>query len=74
MAAASIQRIDMGGVDTAVTKQVGKAQQVFLHGVEHPGEQMAQGMGKHLFRIHTGRFAQTLHGSPYGKPVQRLAL
>ena len=66
--------IDSGGIDTAVTQDVGQLGNVLFDAVEGPGKQLSQIVGKHLAFLNTGSFAQLLHLPPDAAAVQRLPL
>ena len=56
--------IDSGGVDGAVTQNVGKLCDIFFDAVKGPGEEFSQIVGKDLGRLYPGRFTQLFHSSP----------
>ena len=56
--------INSCGIDTAVTKNVGKLCNILFDTVKHSCEQMPQVMRKHLLRIDSCLFAKSFHLSP----------
>lgn len=56
--------IDSGGVDGAVTQDIGKLCDVLFDTVKGAGEKLSQIVGKHLGRLYPGRFTQLFHSRP----------
>ena len=65
--------IDAGGLDAAVPQYIRKLGNVFANGIEAPGKQLAQVMGKDFSRIYFCHGAKPLHPRPYITAVQRLS-
>ena len=61
--------VNARGVDAAVTKDVSQPGDVLFDTVEHPREQVAEIVRKHLLRIHTRFSANALHFPPDARPV-----
>ena len=70
---AGINNINAGGVDTAVTENVGELGNILFNAVKSAGEQMAQIVGKHLLRIHVCLLAKPFHFPPYIRAAHRFA-
>lgn len=65
--------IDAGGVDAAVTEDVGELGDILLQAVEHAGKQMPQVMREDLAGIDVGLRAEGFHLSPDVRPADRLS-
>lgn len=65
--------INAGRIDAAVTENVGELCNVLFDAVKHPGEQVAQIVRKHLFRVDLRLLAQGFHLPPDICPVDGLA-
>lgn len=56
--------VNTGGIDTAVTENVGELGNVLFNPVKHPCEQMTKVMWEHFLRIDTRTFAKAFHFPP----------
>lgn len=68
---AAFECVDAGGVDAGVAKQVGEAQEVFFRCVEGAGKEMAQVVWKDFFRCDASLPAESFHGAPDVRTVNR---
>lgn len=65
--------INSCGVDTAVTKNVGKLGNILFDAVKGTCEKVAQIMGKHLLRIYPCLLTKIFHFTPNVVSAHRLA-
>lgn len=56
--------VNTGGVDTAVTENIGELGNILFNAVKHPCEQMAEVMWEHLLRIYACLLAKPFHLPP----------
>ena len=61
---AALGGVNAGGVDAGVAQNIRQPGQVLFQRVVRPGEQVAQVVGEHLARLHSGALAQPLHIPP----------
>ena len=65
--------INPGGVDTAVTQDVGKLGDVLLDTIESSSKELPQVMGKHLGFFHTRNLTKLFHLPPNSTAVKRFS-
>ena len=57
MLGAGGDEVDAGGFDGTVSQHIRQMRQIFFNGIERPGKQMPQIMGKYLSGLHSRMFA-----------------
>lgn len=72
MGVSSLHCVDSGGVHIGVPEDVRKPDDVLLHAVVRPGEQVPQVVGEYLALCHIGGLAQRFHIVPEVAAVQGL--
>lgn len=65
--------VNTGGIDTAVTENVGELGNVLFNVVKNTSEQVAQIVGKHLLWIYPRLLTKVFHFSPNVGSAQRSA-